>query len=456
MSTLMGLLDLGAGAIQAQNAGIATAANNAANVNTEGYTRQRVDLNANPGSPLFGGVSFSNPERQGSDLLSGRQRFIGGSSGYFDSLSSTLLDLEGVMTAAEGDIPAGLGEVFGNLNNVASSPLDPQVREAAMASARRLAFAFRQQATEVDRARQDADERIRDSADEASGLSAEIAKLNKAIQLGNDPVLIDQRDSAALRLSEVVGGKARIDSDGHMRFLLDDGSVVVDGPRSAIFEAVGDASLGGMSRIDIVDGAHRLNVTRAISSGRLGADIHFRDDVTSTLVTEIDQLAFDLATNMNAVHRSFAGLDGATGRNLFVQPLTANGAAKLFEVDPSVDADPSLLAAATVGQPVGDNSGMLALLDIQDQLLAGGGTSTFVDESVRFISNIGQNVRAAVIDQKFHDAQRNSIDALRDSISGVSLEEELNRLSQFQHASQANMRFVQTVDQLLGRLIDLL
>jgi flagellar hook-associated protein 1 FlgK len=269
-------------------------------------------------------------------------------------------------------------------------------------------------------------------------------------------VLVDQRDTAALKLSEVVGGKARIDSDGHMRFLLDDGSVVVDGPRAAAFEAVGDATLGGMSRIDIVDGAHRLDVTGSISSGRLGADIHFRDNITNTLVAEADQLAFDVATNLNAVHRGFAGLDGGTGRDLFVEPLTVNGAARLFAVDPTVDDDPSLLAAATVGQPVGDNSGMLALMGIQDQLLAGGGTSTFVDESVRFISNIGQDVRAAVIDQKFHEAQKNGVDALRDSIAGVSLEEELNRLSQFQHASEANMRFVRTVDQLLSRLIDFL
>ena len=56
--------------------------------------------------------------------------------------------------------------------------------------------------------------------------------------------------------------------------------------------------------------------------------------------------------------------------------------------------------------------------------------------------------------KKFHDAQRNGIDALRDSVSGVSLEEELNRLSQFQHASEANMRFVQTIDQILGNMID--
>ncbi len=456
MSSLMGLLDLGASAIQAQNAGIATAANNSANVNTEGYTRQRVNLRANVGSPVYGGVTFGDPERIGDELLAGRQRLIGGSSGYFDRLSSALLDLEGVMTAAEGDIPAGLGELFGSLNNVASSPLDPQVREAAVASARELAFAFRQMAGEVNRARSDADERVRDSADEASGLTSEIAKLNTAIQLQSDPVLIDQREQFALRLAELVGGKARIDDDGQMRYLLDDGSVLVDGRRAARLEATVDTSLGGLSRIDVVDGAHRLDITSRITSGELGADLHFRDRVTADLIVEVDQLAFDVATSINAVHRSNEGIGGTTNQNFFVEPVIATGSAIAFEVDPALDADSSLLASVAAGGAVGDNGGILALLDSQEQLLAAGGTATFVDESVRVISNVGQNVRSAVVDQKFHDAQRNSLDALRDSVSGVSLEEELNRLSQFQHASQASMRFVQTIDQLLGRLIDVL
>lgn len=456
MSSLLGLLDMGASAIQAQNAGIATAANNAANVNTEGYSRQRVDLKANLGSPILGGVGFDDPERIGSELLAGRQRHIGGSAGYFENLSSILLDLEGVLTAAEGDIPAGLSELFGNLNNVASSPLDPQVREAAIASGRRLAFAFRQQAGEVERARIDSDERIRDSADEAGALAAEIGKLNSAIQLQSDPILLDQRETASLRLAELVGGKARIDGDGQMRFLLDDGSVLVDGPRAVSFESIPDITLDGFARIEIVDGAHRKNVTNSISLGKLGADIHFRDNITNRLVSEIDQLGFDIATSINAAHRAYAGLDGVSGRDLFVEPLTVDGAAKFFDVDPTLNGDPSLLAAAAVGEPVGNNDGMLALLDTKEQLLASGGSRTFLEESVRFISNMGQDVRAAVIDRKFHEAQRSSLDALKDSVSGVSLEEEMNRLSQFKVASEANMRFVQTIDQLLQRLVDVL
>ncbi len=451
MSSLFGLLDLGGSAIQAQNAGIATAANNSANVNTEGYTRQRVDLRSNIGSPIYGGVTFGDPLRIGDELLAGRQRQIGGSSGYFDRLSSVLLDLEGVMTAADGDIPSGLGELFGALNNVAASPLDPQLRDAAVVAAEDLAFAFQRQAIEIERAQGDADDRIRGSVAAASEISQEIANLNTAIQLQSDPVLLDQREQFALQLSELVGGTARIDGDGQMRYLLDNGSVLVDGGRAATLETSPDASLGGFSRIEVVDGQHRLDITAQISSGEVGAGIHFRDEITTGIVTQIDQLAFDVTTNLNAIHRAGQGLGGGTGQDLFDEPLTVAGAAKSFAVDAALA---TVNGSATLGGATGDNGGMLALLDANDALLASGGTRTFVEESIGFLANVGQEVRSASVDQKIQEAQRTGIEALRDSVSGVSLEEELNRLSQFQHAAEANMTFIQTIDQLLGEMID--
>ena len=63
MSGLLGLLGLGAGAISAQNAGIAVSGRNTANVNTEGYSQERVDLESIRGVPNVGGVLAGNPPR---------------------------------------------------------------------------------------------------------------------------------------------------------------------------------------------------------------------------------------------------------------------------------------------------------------------------------------------------------------------------------------------------------
>ena len=68
MSGLLGLLGLGAGAISAQNAGVAVSGRNTANVNTEGYSQERVDMSSVLGVPLVGGVLASDPQRYADDL----------------------------------------------------------------------------------------------------------------------------------------------------------------------------------------------------------------------------------------------------------------------------------------------------------------------------------------------------------------------------------------------------
>ena len=94
MSDLLSLLSLGSNAIQAQNSGLAIATNNVANVNTRGYSRQRVDLNALMGAPLVGGVVAGSPERLQDNLLAGRLRTAGGSLSMSTAFHEAVLDIE--------------------------------------------------------------------------------------------------------------------------------------------------------------------------------------------------------------------------------------------------------------------------------------------------------------------------------------------------------------------------
>src|SRR5262249_52456172 len=161
---------------------------------------------------------------------------------------------------------------------------------------------------------------------------AEIASLNKAMTTDNDPMLADKRDAAARKLSALVGGHARIDRDGHMRFTLDSGAVLVDGERASQVVAVKDSAYNGHVRFDVVDGNHRIDVTRSLAAGRIGAHLNFRDGSAARAAARVDQLAYDLATRMNAEHRQHPALDNTTGHDLFVEPLQVEGAASSMAV----------------------------------------------------------------------------------------------------------------------------
>jgi flagellar hook-associated protein 1 FlgK len=238
-----------------------------------------------------------------------------------------------------------------------------------------------------------------------------------------------------------------------MRFVLGGGTVLVDGDRAASMAAVNDGAYGNHVRLDVVDGGHTTDVTRALSGGTMGGDVSVRDGAAVQAASDLDRLAYDFATKMNAVHRANAGQGGTTGQNLFVEPTQVAGAAAAMAVDPAVAADPRLVAVAGPSGGAGDNSGALALAALKDGRLAAGGTRTFVDEAIRAVGAVGGAAGTAKSNLAIAQARTDTLASVRDSLSGVSQDEEMARLAQFQHAHEAAAKFVGVVNDLLDNLM---
>src|SRR5262249_5898469 len=166
-----------------------------------------------------------------------------------------------------------------------------------------------------------------------------------------------------------------------------------------------------------------------------------------------DQLAYDFATQVNAVHRANAGQDGQTGRSLFVPPAQVAGAAGAMAVDPTVAADPRKVAVAGPGAAAGDNAGALALAALKDKNLAGGGTRSFIDAAFRSFAAVGGAAATAKSNLAVAVARTDTLASVRDSLSGVSQDEEMAKLAQFQHAHEAAAKFVGVVNDLLDNLM---
>jgi flagellar hook-associated protein 1 len=450
MSDLLGLLHLGSAGLAAQHSGAAVAANNAANVNTVGYSRQRVDLRSQLAAPEVGGVRAGSPTRIADGLVASRQRGAAGSLGYSRAYAPAMADLESRLINGT-PLETRLTNMFTGLQRVAASPTDPLARDVVVQSAEDVATGVRHMAAEITASRNDADARIRDNASNASTLTREIASLNKAIKASNDPVLRDRRDVAAGKLAELVGGTGRIDPDGMMRWVLPDGAALVDGERAASVVATPDP-VTGRSTVEIVDGTSRRDVTASLGGGSIGADLHFRDVAAAEAATRLDQFAYDLATQMNGVHAANAGLDGVSGRNLFTAPGAVAGAAAAFAVDPAIAADSRLLATAAPGAGPGSNSGAIALIALRDAAVSTGG-HTLLESAIDVVGVVGLSAAEAEAAAERDEAVSESLAGLRDSISGVDLDEEMSKLVQFQHASEAMTKFLSTIDGMLSDLL---
>ncbi|MEO8698611.1 MAG: flagellar hook-associated protein FlgK [Kofleriaceae bacterium] len=451
MSDLMSLLSLGSAGITAQNAGISIATNNVANANTEGYSRQRVDLESLLASPFVGGVRSGDPDRMQNNLLASRIRTTAGSLSMSRTFSSAVLDIEQRLGAGTS-IQERLGTLFSRINTVSASPTDATARTAAVTATTDLVEGIRDRASELESARGDSNTRIGDSARAATELAARLADANTAIAKTNDPVMRDERDRIAGKLSELVGGDARIDGDGQMRFVLDGGGVLVDGGHAAKLVGTPDAATKDL-KLELVDGASRRDVSSGIGGGAIGAELKVRDVTITRAQADLDQLAFDVANSFNATHTANAGLDGVSGRTMFVAPTSLIGAAKALAVDPGLAADPSQLATAAPGSGPGDNTGALALFALANANVATGG-KTLTSAAIELSASIGAEASAATSAVTRDTLVADHLAGLRDSLAGVDVQEELTNLARFEHASSAMAKFVSTIDSLLGNLID--
>src|SRR5262249_42435178 len=205
------------------------------------------------------------------------------------------------------DVAQAIGGFFGAVGDLAAAPLDDSLREAVVAAAQELADALRRAQSSVAEATATANQRIADFSAQATQLPGQVAEAHKKLATGYDPVVADQRDLAAKQLAELTGGQARVDPDGQMRFVVGGGTVLVDGMRAASVQA--DPS----GKVQVVDGTHVNDVTAALDGGRIAGEIAFRDGTAAQAGTDLDNLAYDIATNVNAKMPVFNQPASATG-----------------------------------------------------------------------------------------------------------------------------------------------
>jgi flagellar hook-associated protein 1 FlgK len=447
MSDLMSLLSLGSAGLAAQNNGVAVASNNAANANTEGYSRQTLVYN----SVVYGGVTTDAPTRYASALLAGRLRASAGDLAGSTASQAAISDLEDTLTSGTG-VDTQLASLFSKISQATASPTDSALRDSVVQATRDLSDGINTQASQIADARHTADQRVGDNTAQASQLAQQLADANKLVAKTNDPAAQDHRDLIAKQLSGLVGGSARIDPDGNMRFVLDGGAVLVDGPHASQLQATTDPTTG-YNTLQVVDGNNKRDVTAQVG-GSIGADITFRDTTAKAAADKLDQLAFDTATAFNTQHSANQALDGTTGNQMFVAPTGVAGAAAALKIDPTLDANSSKLALASAGAAVGDNTGGLALFALATAKNASGGTQTLTDAALTVVSDLGVAGAGAKADAARDQVVSDHLDGLRDSISGVDTQEELTNLARFQNASAAMTKFVSTIDDMLTNIID--
>jgi flagellar hook-associated protein 1 FlgK len=158
MADLLSLLSYGSNAISRTNSSISVTTNNVANVDTEGYSRQRTD------------DKTGDPVRVSSNLLSGQIQAAAGSLAMSQAFADALSELESGMTSG-GTIDGDLGNLFSKMSSASAAPTDSSSRDAVIAAARALVSGIQRRAQQAATLRTEANQRIRDNAQSVTSLA---------------------------------------------------------------------------------------------------------------------------------------------------------------------------------------------------------------------------------------------------------------------------------------------
>jgi flagellar hook-associated protein 1 FlgK len=174
-------------------------------------------------------------------------------------------------------------------------------------------------------------------------------------------------------------------------------------------------------------------------------------DTASSLDTASSPDIVTGATSSAGATKS-AGTAGTAGLAFFT--YTAGDEAGTLAVNAAIAADPRLVAAASAANQPGDGTIAGQIGDLRNALLFGSGTQTAADTYASFVSGIGGDSRQGAEMATNQALVVDHLTTRRESISGVSLDEEATDMIKFQHAYQAAARVITAVDEMLDQLIN--
>ncbi len=318
--------------LNTQNA-LDTTGHNVANVNTDGYSRQRVESASLP--PRFiqpgylgQGVGTEAIIRQYDDII-GRQ-IVAGSSAYTeqDRIRELTSRLDQALSDPDSSLGPQLEQFFASLNDLSNEPTSLAVRQDVLVKANTLVDGFHRMDTEMRALDTEVSQRIDGSVDEINRLAARVGELNEQIAAatgraqGRPPNdLLDKRDQAVKELAEQVGISTVMDDKGLLTVMMGQGQTLVQGLAVSTLETIpNDLDPQQLNVVMLHPSGDRYDLTHYIQGGELGGLLAFRDEVLNPARNALGRSAVALAEATNAQHLLGMDLNGNIGGLLFSLP----------------------------------------------------------------------------------------------------------------------------------------
>ncbi|MBT4609364.1 MAG: flagellar hook-associated protein FlgK [Gemmatimonadetes bacterium] len=471
MTTLASGIEIGRRALQAQQTALQVTSHNIANANTPGFSQRTVELENVAGVPggVGGGVNAASVTRERDQFLDAQMRVELQVLGRWQAMERALSGIEGIFNEPAGagsseagtifNEPSGLG-LSGSLSrfwnawqDLANVPESGAARAAVRQEADFMVTTLHQLDTQLADLRGSLDQEVIAQVDEINSILDSLAAINGEIPRsgfdgGTGGDLLDQRDRLLEDLSERVDISVLEKDNGQITVLLSGHSLVQQNQAVHLDSRTINQNDLATSTIFFSDDGSLV----PIREGALRGLMESRDLTIPDFQSRLDTVAVTMVEEVNRLHRSGTGTTGSSGVDFFDNAkLTASNIA----VDDRIIADLNNISASGDGN-AGDNGVALGIAGLRnDDSLAGLGGDTVEGFFFTLIGEVGARSKEAQTMAGNHRLFSSQIENRRQSVQGVSLNDEASKLVLFQRAYQAAARTVSIIDDLMEVTINL-
>jgi len=488
-STFMGFNIARSGLFAAQRS-LDITGHNIANVNTKGYSRQRLEqvqstpLSIPGGQGMIGtGVHTQGIKQIRQDFLDFKYRGEVNSQGEWEVRRDGLQFIEAIMNEpSETGISTVLDEFFQSVQELSKNPQEltnrSLVRQRAVAFTNSLNHMYGQMEKMV----KDVNFDVKTTVNSINSYSAQIAVLNEQIlrsEIGgaNANDLRDQRNVLIDDLSKLVNVEVLevtdlndLQNGGSKTVIQINGQPLVNHNRAYRLNA-DETKLGSDPLVNLIKWESGSPLNESGLKGELKGLLDLRDSKDGKTkglpyyMEQLNEFAETFAMDFNEIHSSGFGLNGDTGISFFtVNGLDTHDMSLLTPPDDTITAknigvsmdldDPNMIAASSDSDLLpGDGSNALKLAQLRhnSDMFTKGKPEDYIKS---LISNLGVDTQEAIRNATNQNILTEQIDNERQAISGVSMDEELSKMVMYQHSYNAAARMVTTMDEMLDAIIN--
>ncbi|OTI53798.1 flagellar hook-associated protein FlgK, partial [Pseudomonas aeruginosa] len=260
--------------------------------------------------------------RLASDFLTGQLRNATSQNSELSAFRSQIEQLDGLLSNTTTGVSPAMQRFFAALQAAANNPSSTEAREAVLAQAEGLGKTFNTLYDQLDKQNSLINQQLGALASQVNHLSQSVASYNDAIAkaksagaVPND--LMDARDEAVRKLSEMIGVTAVTQDDNSVSLFIGSGQPLVVGNTVSTLSVVPGLDDPTRYQVQLSNGNSIQNVTGLVSGGEMGGLLAYRNSALDSSYNKLGQLAITLADTINKQLGQGLDLAGKAGANLF-------------------------------------------------------------------------------------------------------------------------------------------